>query len=227
MVDTTDGTRARRIVLRSFDLPGAGWAAVPTPDPAAATGPDDDLLDACLAGFPDPDVTASAESDRFTRAHALAYSVAWILSSEAAAEIAFATLAHERFASAFVAAMAAEVDPGAGSATLLGHVAEQVEGFGAKGPKGDHLGHRGDGPPGQRLWKRPDCFLPAPKGHSAAHQARLTAADVDGVLPIHLELLALHEERAVALVILADSPDPMAAADVTAVAERVAIRMPG
>jgi hypothetical protein len=218
VVDTTDGARARRIVLRSFDLPGAGWEALRAPDPAAGAGTDDDLLDACLAGFPDPDVTASAESDRFTRDHALAYSVVWVLSSEAAAEIAFATLAHERFASAFVAAMADEVDPGAGSATLLGHFAAPVEGFGAKG-----IGR----PAGQRHWKRPDGFLLAPQGQSAAHQARLTAADVDGVLPIHLELLALHEERAVALVILADSPDPMAAADVATVAERVAMRMPG
>ena len=196
VLDTTDAARARRIVLRSFDLPGAGWEAVPALDPASGAEPDDDLLDACLAGFPDPDVTASAESDRFTRDHALAYSVAWVLSSEAAAEIAFATLAHERFASAFVAGMAEEVDPGAGSATLLGHVAAPVEGFGAK-------------------------------GQAAAHQARLTAADVDGVLPIHVELLALHEERAVALVILADSPDPMTTADVAAVAAQVAIRMPG
>ena len=193
-VEATDEARANRIVLRAFDLPGAGWQAVRAPETVAEAVHGDDLLDACLAGFPDPDVTASAESDRFTRNMALAYSVAWLLSSEAAADIAFATLAHERFASAFVTGMAAEVDQGKGAATLLGHVAAPVEGFGAR-------------------------------GQSAAHQARLTAADASGVLPIHLDLLALHQERAVTLVILADSPDPMPTADVHAVAERLAGRL--
>lgn len=193
-VDTTDGARANRIVLRTFDLPGAGWKAVPAPASTAEVVHGDDLLDACLAGFPDPDVTASAESLRFTRRNALAYSVAWVLSSAAAADLAFATLAHERFASAFVEGMAAEVDPGRGSATLLGHVAAPVEGF-------------------------------DPRGQAAAHQARLTAADADGLLPIHLELLALHEERAVTLVILADSPEALPPADVRTVAERVSARL--
>ncbi|MDQ3306358.1 MAG: hypothetical protein M3535_10375 [Actinomycetota bacterium] len=190
----TDAGGAERIVLRAFDLPGAGWEAVPAPMSAAEVVHGEDLLDACLAGFPDPDVTASAESDRFTRKHALAYSVAWVLSSEAAAEIAFATLAHERFATAFVAGMAAEVDPEHGAATLLGHVANLVGGLDAG-------------------------------GRSAAHQARLSAADADGMLSIHLELLALQEERAVTLVILADSPDPMPPDDVRTVAERVAGRL--
>jgi hypothetical protein len=193
-VDANDAARADRIVLRVLDLPGAGWEAAPAPQSAEEVVDGDDLLDACLAGFPDPDVTASAESDRFTRRHALAYAVSWVLASEAAAEIAFATLAHERFASAFVTGMAAEVDAGQGSATLLGHVAAPVAG------------------------------IEAP-GRSAAHQARLTAADADGILPIHLELLALQEERAVTLIILADSPDPMPAPDVQTVAERVAARL--
>ena len=193
-MDPGDAARARRIVLRAFDLPGAGWEAVPAPEAVAEVVDGDDLLDACLAGFPDPDVTASAESDRFTRDDALAYSVVWLLASEAAAELAFATLAHERFASAFVAGMAAEVDPDQCRATLLGHVAAPVEGIDAG-------------------------------GQSAAHRARLTAADADGILPIHLDLVALHEERAVTLVILADSPDPVAPADVHAVAERVAARL--
>ncbi len=193
-LDEIDAGRADRIVLRSFDLPGAGWEAVPAPMTAAEAVHGDDLLDACLAGFPDPDVHASAESDRFTRKDALAYSVAWVLSSEAAAEIAFATLAHERFATAFVTGMAAEVDPEHGAATLLGHVANLVGGIDA----------------GAR---------------AAVHQARLTAADADGILSIHLELLALQEERAVTLVILADSPDPMPVADVHGVAERVAVRL--
>ena len=193
-MDASDAARADRIVLQASDLPGTGWEAARAPESAAEIVHDDDLLDACLAGFPDPDVTASAESDRFTRKHALAYAVSWVLSSEAAAEIAFATLAHERFASAFVTGMAAEVDAGQGAATLLGHVAAPVRGIEAR-------------------------------GRSAAHQARLTAADADGVLPIHLELLALQEERAVTLVILADSPDPMPSAGVRAVAERVATRL--
>ena len=194
-LDTHDAGRAQRIVLRSFDLPGAGWAAVPAPMSAAEVVHGDDLVDACLAGFPDPDVTDSAESDRFTRNNALAYSVAWILSSEAASEIAFATLAHERFATAFVAGMAAEVDPETGAATLLGHVAGRVSGMDAA-------------------------------ERSAAHRARLTAADADGVVTIHLELLALQEERAVTLVILADSPDPLPPEDVRAVAQQVAGRLP-
>ena len=181
-------------MLRASDLPGPGWGAVPTPQTTEELVEGDDLLDACMAGFPDPDVTASAESDRFTRQYALAYSVVWILSSDAAAEIAFATLAHERFASAFVAGMAAEVDAGQGAATLLGHVAAPVGGL-------------------ESL------------GHAAAHQARLTVADSDGVLPIHLDLLALQEERAVTLVILADSPDPMPGADVEMLAKRVALRL--
>lgn len=193
-MDANDAGRADRIVLRVLDLPGAGWEAAPAPESAEEVLYGDDLLDACLAGFPDPDVTASAESDRFTRRHALAYAVSWVLASEAAAEIAFATLAHERFASAFVTGMAAEVDAGQGSATLLGHVAAPVGG------------------------------IEAP-GRSAAHQARLTAADADGILPIHLELLALQEERAVTLIILADSPDPMPAPEVQTVAERVAARL--
>ena len=193
-LDVDDRARAARIVLRSFDLPGAGWEAIRAPESTAEIVYGDDLLDACLAGFPDPDVTASAESDRFTRHDALAYSVAWVLASEAAAEIAFATLAHERFASAFVAGMAAEVDPATCAATLLGHVAVPVGGI--------------DFP-----------------GHSAACQARLTAADAEGILPIHLELVALAEERAVALVILADSPDPMDPDDVRAVAAQVAARL--
>ena len=113
--------------------------------------------------------------------------MAWILSSDAAAEIAFATLAHERFASAFVSGMAAEVDAGQGAATLLGHVAAPVGGLEAL-------------------------------GRAAAHRARLTAADEDGVLPIHLDLLALQEERAVTLIILADSPDPMPGTDVAMIA---------
>ncbi len=120
--------------------------------------------------------------------------MAWVLSSEAAAEIALATLAHERFATAFVTGMAAEVDPDTGAATLLGHVAGPVGGIDAA-------------------------------DRSAAHRARLTAADTDGILSIHLELLALQEERAVTLVILADSPDPMPPADVHAVAQRVAGRL--
>lgn len=193
-MDANDAARADRIVLRVLDLPGAGWEATPAPESAEEVVDGDDLLDACLAGFPDPDVTASAESDRFTRRHALAYAVSWVLASEAAAEIAFATLAHERFASAFVTGMAAEVDAGQGSATLLGHVAAPVGG------------------------------IEAP-GRSAAHQARLTAADADGILPIHLELLALQEERAVTLIILADSPDPMPAPEVQKVVERVAARL--
>lgn len=192
--EVDDRARATRTVLRSFDLPGAGWEAIRAPESTAEIVYGDDLLDACLAGFPDPEVTASAESDRFTRHDALAYSVAWVLASEAAAEIAFATLAHERFASAFVAGMAAEVDPGKCAATLLGHVAAPVGGIGAR------------------------C-------RSAAHRARLTAADAEGILPIHLELLALAEDRAVALVILADSPDPMDPTDVREVAGRVAVRL--
>ena len=194
-MDATDAARADRIVLRAQDLPGAGWEAVRAPQTTAEIVHDEDLLDACLSGFPDPDVTASAESDRFTRKQALAYAVSWVLSSEPAAEIAFATLAHARFASAFVTGMAAEVDAGQGAATLLGHVAAPVGGIEARGRR------------------------------SAAHQARLTAADADGILPIHLELLALQEERAVTLIILADSPDPMPSADVRAVAERVAARL--
>ncbi len=193
-MDATDAGRAERIVLRAVDLPGDGWQAARAPGSADEVVDGDDLLDACLAGFPDPHVTASAESDRFTRRHALAYAVSWVLASEAAAEIAFATLAHERFASAFVNGMADEVDAGQGAATLLGHVAIPVAG------------------------------ITAP-GRSAAHRARLTAADADGILPIHLELLALQEERAVALIILADSPDPMAPAEVETVAERVAARL--
>ncbi|HSH23244.1 MAG TPA: hypothetical protein VK975_04195 [Acidimicrobiales bacterium] len=194
MLHVDDGARAHRIVLRSFDLPGAGWEAIRPPASTAEMVYGDDLFDACLAGFPDPDVTGSAESDRFTRHNTLAYSVAWVLASDAAAEIAFATLAHERFATAFVAGMAAEVDPGKCAATLLGHVAVPVGGIDSA-------------------------------GRSAAHQARLTAADAEGVLPIHLELLALAEERAVTLVILADSPDPMDGDDVRTVAERVARRL--
>lgn len=193
-MDSADVARAERIVLRASDLPGSGWGAVPTPKSTEELVEGDDLLDACMAGFPDPDVTASAESDRFTRQHALAYSVAWIVSSDAAAEIAFATLAHERFASAFVAGMAAEVDAGQGAATLLGHVAAPVGGL-------------------ESL------------GRAAAHRARLMAADSDGVLPIHLELLALQGERAVTLIILADSPHPMPGADVEMVAKRVAERL--
>ena len=193
-IDVDDAARAARIVLRPFDLPGAGWAAIRAPDSTAELVYGDDLLDACLAGFPDPDVTASAESDRFSRDDALAYSVVWILASEAAAEIAFATLAHERFASAFVAGMAAEVHPDKGAATLLGHVAAPVGGLNSP-------------------------------GRSAAHQARLTAADADGILPIHLELVALADDRAVTLVILADSPAPIDPHDVRAVAERVAARL--
>ncbi len=191
---SNDAGRAERIVLRSFDLPGAGWEAVAAPMSVAEAVHGDDLLDACLAGFPDPDVTASAESARFTRKHALAYSVAWVLSSEAAAEIALATLAHERFATAFVTGMAAEVDPETGAATLLGHVAGPVGGISVA-------------------------------GSSAAHRARLTAADADGVLSIHLELLALQEERAVTLIILADSPDPIPPPEVAGVAQRVAGRL--
>lgn len=193
-MDPADTARAERIVLRADDLPGVGWKAAPAPDSAEEIVHGDDLLDACLAGFPDPDVTASAESERFTRKLALAYAVAWILSSDAAAEIAFATLAHERFASAFVAGMAVEVNAGHGAATLLGHVAAPVEGIEVR-------------------------------GRSAAHQARLTAADAEGILPIHLELLAFHEERAVTLIILADSPDPMRRGDVEMVARRVAARL--
>lgn len=193
-MDTTDASRADRIVLRAYDLPGVGWEAAQAPESIQDVVDGDDLLDACLAGFPDPHVTASAESDRFTRRHALAYAVSWVLSSEAAAEIAFATLAHERFASAFVTGMAAEVDAGKGAATLLGHFAAPVGG------------------------------MTAP-GRSAAHQARLTAADADGILPIHLDLLALQAERAVTLIILADSPDPLPTADVQTVAERVAARL--
>ncbi|HWH35740.1 MAG TPA: hypothetical protein VNT56_10540 [Acidimicrobiales bacterium] len=195
-MDATDAGRAAQIVLRASDLPGGGWRASPASTGADELGSGDDLLDACLAGFPDPDVTASAESDRFTRARALAYAVAWVFSSEAAAEIAFATLAHERFASAFVTGMAAEVHPEEGAATLLGHVAAPVAGFEAP-------------------------------GRSAAHQARLTAADAEGILPIHLDLLALQEERAATLVILADSPDPLPGGDVKTVAERVALRLAG
>lgn len=193
-MDSTDAARAERIVLQACDLPGVGWEAAPVAESTEENPEGDDLLDACLAGFPDPDVTASADSDRFTREHALAYSVAWVLSSDAAAQIAFATLAHERFASAFVAGMAAEVDTGEGAATLLGHVAAPVGGLEAL-------------------------------GRAAAHQARLTAADAEGVLPIHLELLALQDERAVTLIILADSPAPMRTADVQAVAKRVATRL--
>lgn len=191
-MNAVDAVRAQGIVLRSSDLPGTDWDA--GPDAADVAGSGDELLDACLAGFPDPDVTASAESQRFTRGHALAYAVAWVLSSEAAAEIAFATLAHERFASAFVAAMAAEVAPVEGAATLLGHVAAPVGG------------------------------LVAP-GRSAAHQARLTAADAQGILPIHLDLVALQQVRAVTLIILADSPNPMASTEVQAIAGRVAMRL--
>ncbi|MGH9183603.1 MAG: hypothetical protein ACRDZ9_07340 [Acidimicrobiales bacterium] len=188
-----DGDRARHIVLRAADLPGEGWEAVADPELPTEPDPDDDL-EGCLTGFPDADVTASATSPRFTRGDALAWSVAWVLAGEGAAGAAYTRLADEGFASCFVAATAAEVDPHAGAATLLGPVGEPVEEV-----AGPH--------------------------HGARHRARLTAATAEGLLAIHLELVALQRERAVTLVILADSPDPVPPAHGRAVARRVAARL--
>lgn len=174
--------RARHAVLQVGDLPGPDWQAVPASAPddePAEVGPD---LDACLSGFPEEDVAASAESDRFVRDSALAWSTTWVLTSPAAAEVALARLSDPGFVACFVDAVVADVDPEQGAAELLGHVQD-------------------------------------------GSRARLTAAAPDGLVVIHLDLLALREGSAVALLVLADSPDPLA--DGAAVAARVRARLAG
>ena len=156
-----------------------GWEAVPPAggaDPGDA-GPD---LDACLTGFPEDDVAASAASDRFVRASALAWSTTWVMTTPAAAEVALARLSDPAFVECFVGAVAADVDPERGAAELLGHVRDGT-------------------------------------------RTRLTAAGPDGLVTIHLDLLALREDRAVALLVLADTPDPLPDSD--AVAARLRARL--
>jgi hypothetical protein len=158
-----------------------GWEAAP-PEGGAAPGEAGPDLDACLSGFPEDEVAASAESDRFTRASALAWSTTWVLRDPAAAETALARLSDPGFVECFVRAVAADVDPEHGAAELLGHVRDGT-------------------------------------------RTRLTAAGPEGTLTIHLDLLALREDRAVALLVLADTPDPLPDGD--AVAARVRARLGG
>ena len=89
---------------------------VPAADPADEPGEAGPDLDACLTGFPEDDVAASAESDRFVRASALAWSTTWVLGSPAAAEVALARLSDPEFVECFVRAVAADVDPERGAA---------------------------------------------------------------------------------------------------------------
>ncbi|MGH9182237.1 MAG: hypothetical protein ACRDZ9_00155 [Acidimicrobiales bacterium] len=187
-----DDLRASQAVLRATDLPGDGWTALGVPE--ETHGGEGASLDDCLGGFPDDEVAASATSPRFSRGDELAYSVAWVLSSEEAAQAGFDRLSDRRFVSCFVDAAAAEVDPDQGAATLLGHLATPLE----------HMEGLDRG---------------------AAHQARLTAATPEGVLAIHLDLVALRRGRGVSLLILADSPDPVAPALVRVVAERLSTRL--
>ena len=117
----SDEALARRLVVQPVDLPGGGWERSPS-GTASRGETDDDDLDVCLAGFPDDGVTATADSDRFSRADALAYSVVWVLASETAAGAAFDVLAGDAFADCFTERVAAAVSPEPGGAELLGHV---------------------------------------------------------------------------------------------------------
>jgi hypothetical protein len=199
VADADDLALVRRATVQAGDLPGEGWVTTRSEAPLRRGGrPDpDDPLDACLTGFPDDRVVVSADSDRFTRGDALAYSVVWVLGDVAAAGDAFAALAAEPFASCFADAVAADVDPEGGRAELLGAAHDPV------GPV--------------------DLGLDDARG--ALHRARLVAGGGGGTLAIHLDVLALQHGRLVTVVFLADSPDPMAAADLAAVASRVAHRL--
>lgn len=56
-----------------------------------------------LEGFPEDAVVASAESQRFTRGNALAWSVVWVLDGEADAKAAEAKLHEQAFVERFLA----------------------------------------------------------------------------------------------------------------------------
>jgi hypothetical protein len=141
-------------------------------------------------------VTASAESPRFTRADALAWSVAWVLRSEDDARRAFALLASSAFADCFAAAVAADVDPTAGTATLLGHAATPAV-----------------------------ALQPAGAVEGAVHRVRLIAGTPTGALVVHLDVVPLRGGTTVTVVFLGDSPDPWPAAAVDAVAGAVRSRL--
>lgn len=115
--NSADEEIARHLVLRADDLPGTSWTPHHidlTEDQASVNSPDPSF-----EGFPEHLVTASATSPRFTRGHAVAWSVAWLLDEASSARRAFARLADEDFATNFVASsMSFEAEES--SATMLG-----------------------------------------------------------------------------------------------------------
>jgi hypothetical protein len=74
------------------------------PEPFGSAGDN-----AAFDGFPEEAVLDSAESPRFTRGDAMAWSVVWHLDSEAAAKAAEAKLAEQAFVERFLAGTGADV----------------------------------------------------------------------------------------------------------------------
>jgi hypothetical protein len=193
-----DVRMAAAALLQISDLPGPGWRAGAVPDPQAADGAGATgaaLVDGCAPGFPDAAVTAQADSERFTRAGAMAYSTAWVLASAADLGCAIAALGAPAFAHCFLAAVAGgtEPDPRPGAAVLLGEVVEPMT-------------------------------EPRP-GMVAGHRGRLTAGTGTTTLTVHVDLLVMAGNRTVSLVFLADSPDPTPASTLDAVAGAIAGRV--
>jgi hypothetical protein len=202
-----DDELAERAALQAVDLPGGGWDTAPA-DPEDGGGPAGDDLDACLDAFPHDAVAASADSARYTRGDALAYSVAWVLADVEAAGAAARALADPGFARCFADRVAAAVAPEEGTAELLGHVVAAAEPL--------------ELPAGPGRAAAPD--RPAPP--ATAHALRLTAATAGAVFDVHLHVVVVARGRVVTALFLADTPEPVPADDLAAVAGRVRLRLP-
>lgn len=145
--------------------------------------------------FPESAVTASASSGGFTRHAALAHSMAWVLATATEAEDACAFLTDTAFVSRFLGRTVGSDAQQMLDEAMLGHQPEPAQ------------------------------PITGSAHHGAHHRSRVVVGDGDGVVDIHVEMVVLHRERALTVLILIDSPDPWAPGDASSTVERVAARL--